>query len=392
MKILYVPHYSGTSVITRTQCLCAATPSTHDCYCLEWAEYAEDMQNLPRRVANRLATDLRNFRQEFAVHSSSLCKQIKAPIVNGSILRRLCGSSAIHHYNSGVVRSIRRELQLDVVVNANDSIVQIPHQEFHRYIMDIVDDTIGEGRTAQAKATYRIMSEEFEKADEVVAISTVLAELVFERFGIRPRVVPNGVFVERYREVDLAVTKDMRRQLGLDDKHVIGYIGNHAAFSGLKFLISAIDKIYETCRDVALLLVGRCDSRYDACLQRPYVLALGSRPYAEMPLYYSCCDVGVLPFEKSLLTDASLPLKVLEFGAARKRVVASPLTELCRLRLPHVRVVSRSVEEWCSALLEEFGTPWDPAFDRTVDGYDWGLLAESLLAGCFQDEGRFFHV
>jgi GT2 family glycosyltransferase/glycosyltransferase involved in cell wall biosynthesis len=55
---------------------------------------------------------------------------------------------------------------------------------------------------------------------------------------------------------------------------------------------------------------------------------LGEKPYAILPQYLHAFDVCIIPFKKTLLTEATNPVKVFEFLSAGKAVVATRLEEL----------------------------------------------------------------
>ena len=69
----------------------------------------------------------------------------------------------------------------------------------------------------------------------------------------------------------------------------------------------------------------------------PNVHFLGERPYSELPKYLCDFDVCLIPFKKTPLTEATHPIKIYEYFAAGKPVVATnmaelnPMTDICYL-------------------------------------------------------------
>jgi len=119
-------------------------------------------------------------------------------------------------------------------------------------------------------------------------------------------VVPLGVDVKHFQRRDAAV---LRKELGLDGKQVLLYVGFSTPRKGLEYLGQALDDLGPECR---LLMVGRWEQGYKERFQRslsPHsrerVIQVGYVPDAMMPLYYSLADVFVLP---SLLEGFGLPL------------------------------------------------------------------------------------
>ena len=55
------------------------------------------------------------------------------------------------------------------------------------------------------------------------------------------------------------------------------------------------------------------------------VFFLGRKPYAELPTYLACADVATIPFLLNDVTHACSPLKMFEYMAAGKPIVATPM-------------------------------------------------------------------
>ncbi|HZR98684.1 MAG TPA: glycosyltransferase [Chloroflexota bacterium] len=75
---------------------------------------------------------------------------------------------------------------------------------------------------------------------------------------------------------------------------------------------------------------------------------LGEKPYAEIAAYAHAFDVGMIPFKRTPLTDATNPVKLFEYLAAGKPVVATELGELTHYR-EQVRLVADRAQ-WLDAL------------------------------------------
>ena len=94
---------------------------------------------------------------------------------------------------------------------------------------------------------------------------------------------------------------------------------------------------YEALRAIAadgrfdLLLLGvKYDASFDAGLAlRENVFFLGPRPYAELKAYAARCDVLLIPFRKGTVGDAASPVKLFEYFALARPVVAGDVAE-CR--------------------------------------------------------------
>jgi glycosyltransferase involved in cell wall biosynthesis len=116
------------------------------------------------------------------------------------------------------------------------------------------------------------------------------------------------------------------------ERPVVGFAGN--------FLASKVDfaLLEETARarpHWTLLLIGpsapETASRLHQLAQIPNVHWLGPKPYADLPQYIAAFDVGVIPYVSNAYTRSCFPLKLFEYLAAGKPVVASGLPELSEM-------------------------------------------------------------
>jgi glycosyltransferase involved in cell wall biosynthesis len=94
----------------------------------------------------------------------------------------------------------------------------------------------------------------------------------------------------------------------------------------------------------------------------PNVHALGFRAYAELPAYVSAFSVGLIPYRANDYTRNCSPLKVFEYLAAGKAVVASGVPELGGME-PEVTLTS-GPEEFVAAVEAAVADESPAAIDR----------------------------
>src|SRR5205807_4490868 len=152
-------------------------------------------------------------------------------------------------------------------------------------------------------------------ATEVFAVSQPLAEKLGKDAGIGAIAIPNGADISALRSVNLANIERLRRKLGLTDKFVIGYIGNHGSFAGVDFLIDVMANARRQLTNIHLLLVGPADYWRDQLLRAPpgTVTATGSVAPTAVPLFVHASDIGVLAQVEDAGTRFAFQLKVVEF-------------------------------------------------------------------------------
>jgi len=251
-------------------------------------------------------------------------------------------------------------------------------------VYDLVDDHAagfrhgGEPRTAEEVDRY--LRHAVRVCDQLTVSSRVLADFSLKKFGRQAQVIPNGADVKRIR----SVANQERRPGPIR----IGYVGGLDSFVRIEFLIEVVSAVRARGADVEVVIVGHGPAIQNIKLPT-WVKYLGFRKPDEIPLILADFDIGVVPFEISPYTDAALPLKVIEYGAARKPTLSSPLEELKRHQLPWVRLEPLRLDRWKNALEEMIQTfhsvgktsnsAWDGAWDAVVDRYDWLEAAAEML-------------
>ena len=102
-------------------------------------------------------------------------------------------------------------------------------------------------------------------------------------------------------------------------------------------------------------------------------------PYHEVPSTVGRFDVGVLPFARNRVTDAASPVKLFEFLAAGRGVVATDLPE-CR-GVPGVRTARDACEflEAVEATLAEAATGGPDLPADFLARHSWDARLDAVL-------------
>ncbi|MGX2039747.1 TIGR04063 family PEP-CTERM/XrtA system glycosyltransferase [Methylocaldum sp. MU1018] len=180
------------------------------------------------------------------------------------------------------------------------------------------------------RATRALETYVFKRASAVTTICEGLRREIIGR-GMpaeKVTVIPNAVDVTRF---PFACPPDetLRKELGLDGKIVLGFIGSFYAYEGLSLLLSALPRILERKPDVRVLLVGGGpqESGIRQLAEQlgvdRQVILVGRVPHDKVQRYYDQVDIFVYPRYSMRLTELVTPLKPLEAMAQGRLVMAS---------------------------------------------------------------------
>jgi glycosyltransferase involved in cell wall biosynthesis len=207
-------------------------------------------------------------------------------------------------------------------------------------VYDCVDDYVEQnGGDSRRRALLAAGDERAAARSRLVfATSRAMYDRQLER-NAHTYLVPNGADYEHFRAAaDPTIAAPETVELA---RPVIGFAGN---LTRAKVDFGLLEDI-AAARDWTLLLVGPvrrdAEEEFARLRQRPNVVWLGERPYAELPRYVAAFDVALIPYVANEYTRACVPLKLYEYLAAGKPVVASGLPELVGME-PDVIVTDRS--------------------------------------------------
>lgn len=196
------------------------------------------------------------------------------------------------------------------------------------------DAAVDHGTTQQGSLRYRLTrayeTRAFKRSAHVFTICEGLRSDIVAR-GIassKVTVIPNAVDIEAF-EPGGQPDAELKRQLSLDGRTVIGFIGSFYAYEGLDLLLQALPLLLQRNADISLLLVGGGPQEHALKNQArrlgvaDKVVFAGRVPHGEVKRYYDLVDVLAYPRYSMRLTELVTPLKPLEAMAQGRLLVAS---------------------------------------------------------------------
>jgi glycosyltransferase involved in cell wall biosynthesis len=396
-RLLVVPHIYADDISVREIEFARRLTSCFEVFVLKWHEalHVDSTTALRRRlrqfsVAVSSVVHHRRFSPRQRSDGEAGFTPIELPVWQPILLHRILGPARALAFcqsrNRATLASILKTHHFTHVLYATQLFGTARIQGI-RSAYDIVDwfpdNEVSSGRLAEIHGDLRRAAAD---VDTVFAVSEPLCEKLSKDCGITALPLPNGADLSRLRSVDAVRVRAIRAKLGLDNKFIIGYIGNHGPFTGVDLVINAFLRVRDHLPNAALLIIGPAhywQSLIDANRNRG-VISTGSIPPSEIAAYFNALDVGVLAQGLTPGTDFAFQIKVVEYSACRKVVVSTPLETWKRLRWPNVLLAEPTPSAWADALVQARSLVWQSDWDGFVEHYDWSILAarvaDALLA------------
>lgn len=180
------------------------------------------------------------------------------------------------------------------------------------------------------------------RAGQCFVISSRVKDHLVQHLGADEKkihVVENGVNTAKF---NANISGDeAKRVLGLEGRFVIGFVGSFRPWHGVENLIPLMQQLTARYPDITLLAVGDAPERAgyeqkfaEADLSQ-YVVFTGHVNHDAVPQYIAAMDVAMSPHKKDCFKESGgfhgSPLKLFEYMAMEKAIIAAPLGQIAEL-------------------------------------------------------------
>lgn len=177
----------------------------------------------------------------------------------------------------------------------------------------------------------------FKKSRKVIVNSLGTLELIRNHYYNIPTdkflIVSNGVDLEFF---DINDSKETAREkLGIpQNKKIVAHIGSLEVVGtgkGIEDLIMAFESIENFNKDTELYIIGGPNGlidKYQKIAHSGAIKFTGRIDYKKIPLYLRAVDMVVIPLPESRHSITTSPIKLFEYLAAGKPIIASDLPSL----------------------------------------------------------------
>ncbi|RME46124.1 MAG: glycosyltransferase family 1 protein [Caldilineae bacterium] len=236
----------------------------------------------------------------------------------------------------------------------------------------------------------------YRQARKILCVSEAAKQHLVTAWGVAAEkvvVMPNGVDTTLFHpDYDPA---PIRAEWGLGGAPVVGFVGGFQKWHGLDLLVASFARLRERFPHARLLLVGDGPARPDieraiaAHRLSDCTTITGLMPQARVPHMLAAVDVAVLPYPPLPQELWFSPLKLYEYMAAGKAIVASRAGQIADVLADGVTgllVESGDVAQLSDAIAALLGNPAERARlgqnarQQAVERHSWARYIERLEA------------
>jgi glycosyltransferase involved in cell wall biosynthesis len=170
-------------------------------------------------------------------------------------------------------------------------------------------------------------------ADLILSINEGLREYTIRMGAQREKtgVIRAGIDLKQYDPSKVS-GKEIRTQYGIaDDDIVLFFMGWLYRFSGLQEVAESLAKVEEKYPNLKLFIVGDGDAYEDLRILREKlhfedrIILAGKQPFEKIPSFIAMADICLLPAHNNKIMHDIVPIKMYEYMAMGKPVVATKL-------------------------------------------------------------------
>jgi colanic acid biosynthesis glycosyl transferase WcaI len=169
----------------------------------------------------------------------------------------------------------------------------------------------------------------YERSALIVVVTWAFKEHLIRRWRVpaeKIAVIENGVETELFKPLPSTATDALRRELGVESKFLVCYVGTMGMAHGLETLLDAAAILKHENSNVLFLLVGEGaeKERIKALAESrdlSNVKFLDQQPRERIPMLISASDACLVLLKKTDVFKTVIPTKMLEFMSCERPVI-----------------------------------------------------------------------
>jgi len=247
-------------------------------------------------------------------------------------------------------------------------------------VFDVLDDNLSFPGVKHRNALQKQFAYVLKNATVVTAVSQFLVNHLRDAYGITAHYLPNGVDFERFAYCP--AYGEPLQELSPLERPLLGFVGTLTSWIDFELLML----IAENLERGTLVLIGPvARGAVPAEVTRllhghPRVAYLGPQPYERVPHFLHQFDVLLLPRNYESHSLASDPLKLYEYMATGKPIVATAIPSV--RRFADLIYVCESRRDFLSSLLRALNEWSQEKANKEIDAVremSWHKRAEHMM-------------
>jgi glycosyltransferase involved in cell wall biosynthesis len=185
---------------------------------------------------------------------------------------------------------------------------------------------VGKENSILHRSLAKIAGFLYRQCDRLVVVTPAFEDHLVKYWSV-PRekisVIENGVETQQFAPDQAS---ELRRELGVEEKFVVSYIGTMGMAHGLETILDAAAQLQQRVPEIIFLMTGEGaekDRIIALARQRGLknVRFIDQQPREKVPAYISASDVCLVPLKKNELFKTVIPTKMLEFMSCARPVI-----------------------------------------------------------------------
>jgi len=305
-----------------------------------------------------------------------------------------------------ILKALRKRTNYDVIISMYhpshlatpaayiiSRLLKIPFiVKVHDLLPDVTDPNVW--KRIYKKVIFKINSVFFKKANLLLVPSTEWIDLAMKVYGVSKNklvLFPNGVDTTKFNpNIECS---SLGKALGLEKRKTLVFVGKILRERGLECLIKALPNIVKKEPDLRLLIIGGGPGKTELFnLSKrfgvdEFLIFVNEVDHDSIPKYISLADIAIGPLAMLPITVGTFPIKVLEYMACGKPVVAcfgGFSRDLVSKDHDCLLVHPEDVDELSSAILkllreEDFAETLGVNARKHIERfYDWDVIINTL--------------
>jgi len=169
----------------------------------------------------------------------------------------------------------------------------------------------------------------YQRSDRIVVVTPAFKEHLMRRWRVpaeKIAVVENGVETDLFKPAPAAANNASRRELAVEGKFLVCYIGTMGMAHGLGTLLDAAAQLQRRNSNAQFLLVGEgADKERIKAIAQSRALTnisfLDQQPREKIPAFISASDACLVLLKKTDVFKTVIPTKMLEFMSCARPVI-----------------------------------------------------------------------